>query len=60
MFNGLKFAFREHDAQRMLIKEATKQLPSNFSKNTIEKRIKKVRKNYNLFSNIGYNNCSLK
>ena len=38
MFNRFKSAFRERKAQRELIKEVTKQLPSDLSKNTIEKR----------------------
>ena len=38
----------------MLIKEVTKQLPSDLSKNTIEKRIERARKIYDLFSTIGF------
>ena len=52
--SSLQPVFREHKAQRMLTKEVTKQLPSDLSKNTIEKRIERARKVYDLFSNIGY------
>jgi len=45
---------RERKAQRMLVKEVTKQLPSNLSKNSIEKRIERARKIYDLFSTIGF------
>ncbi|RIA79516.1 hypothetical protein C1645_840506 [Glomus cerebriforme] len=54
MFDRFKSLHKEHKAQRMLVKEVTKQLPSNLSKNTIEKRIERARKIYNLFSTIGY------
>ncbi|CAG8530936.1 6723_t:CDS:2 [Racocetra persica] len=39
-------------SQRKLYKEVEKQLPSNLSKNAIEKRIKRARKIYDLFSSI--------
>ena len=38
----------------MLVKEVTKQLPSNLSKNSIEKRIERARKIYDLFDTIGF------
>ncbi|CAG8557742.1 12829_t:CDS:2 [Cetraspora pellucida] len=43
---------KECRSQRKLYKEVKKQLPSNLSKNAIEKRIERARKIYDLFSNI--------
>ncbi|CAG8832652.1 13823_t:CDS:1, partial [Racocetra persica] len=40
-------------SQRKLYEEVEKQLPSNFSKNAIKKRIERARKIYDLFSSIG-------
>jgi flagellar hook-basal body complex protein FliE len=54
MFDNLKSTYRERKAQRELVAEVTKQLPSDLSKNSIEKRIERARKIYDLFSNIGY------
>ncbi|RIA94069.1 hypothetical protein C1645_818528 [Glomus cerebriforme] len=56
-FTGLHKAIiqtegRTHRVQKKLNKVA-KQLPNDLSKNTIEKKIERVRKTYNLFSNIG-------
>ncbi|CAG8836229.1 14044_t:CDS:1, partial [Cetraspora pellucida] len=44
---------KERRSQRKLYKEVKKQLPSNLSKNAIEKRIERARKIYDLFSSIG-------
>ncbi|CAG8556707.1 14611_t:CDS:2, partial [Cetraspora pellucida] len=44
---------KEHRSQRKLYKEVKKQLPSNLSKNAIEKKIERARKIYDLFSSIG-------
>jgi hypothetical protein len=54
MFDRFKSLHRDRKAQRMLVKEVTKQLPSDLSKNTIEKRIERARKIYDLFSTIGF------
>ncbi|GES83083.1 hypothetical protein GLOIN_2v1511284 [Rhizophagus clarus] len=54
MFDRFKSLHRDRKAQRMLIKEVTKQLPSDLSKNTIEKKIERARKIYDLFSTIGF------
>ncbi|CAI2180877.1 8209_t:CDS:1 [Funneliformis geosporum] len=43
MFDRFKSVYRECKAQRMLIKEVTKQFPSDLSKNTIEKRIERAK-----------------
>jgi len=51
--------FRERKAQRLLVKEVTKQLPGDLSKNAIEKRIERGRKIYDLFSDIGYDKIQL-
>jgi hypothetical protein len=39
--------------QRKLNDEVAKQLPNDFSKNAIEKRVERARKIYDLFSGIG-------
>jgi hypothetical protein len=54
IFDRFKSSYRDHKAQRLLIKEVTKQLPGDLSKNAIEKRIERGRKVYNLFSDIRY------
>ncbi|CAG8743454.1 23271_t:CDS:2, partial [Racocetra persica] len=46
------FAFGKKLKERKLYKEVEKQLPSNLSKNAIEKRIERARKIYDLFSSI--------
>ncbi|CAG8757800.1 37121_t:CDS:2, partial [Gigaspora margarita] len=46
---------KEHRSQRKLYEEVEKQLTSNLLKNTIEKRIERARKIYDLFSSIGEN-----
>ncbi|CAG8841666.1 1441_t:CDS:1, partial [Gigaspora margarita] len=43
---------KEHRSQRKLYKEVEKQLPSNLSKNAIEKKIERAKKIYDLFSSI--------
>ena len=54
MFNRFKSLHKKHKIQRMLIKEVTKQLLSDLSKNTIKKRIEKARKIYDLFNTIRF------
>jgi len=50
IFNRFKSSYRERKAQRLLVKEVTKQLPGDLLKNAIEKRIERGRKVYDLFS----------
>lgn len=59
IIDRFKSSYRERKAQRLLIKEITKQLPSDLSKNAIEKRIERRRKIYDLFSDIGYDKIQL-
>ena len=59
IFNGFKSSYRERKAQRLLVKEVTKQLPGDLTKNAIEKRIERGRKVYDLFSDIGYDKIQL-
>ncbi|RHZ79478.1 hypothetical protein Glove_144g51 [Diversispora epigaea] len=44
---------KERKAQRLLTKEVSAQLPSDLSKNAVEKRIERARKIYDLFTTIG-------
>jgi hypothetical protein len=59
IFDGFKSSYRDRKAQRLLVKEVTKQLPGDLSKNAIEKRIERGRKVYDLFSDIGYDKIQL-
>jgi hypothetical protein len=52
MFANYKKKHREREAQKRLNEEVLKQLPSNLSKNAVEKRIERARKIYYLFNNI--------
>ena len=59
IFDRFKSSYRDRKAQRLLVKEVTKQLPGDLSKNAIEKRIERGRKVYDLFSDIGYDKIQL-
>ena len=59
IFDEFKSSYRDRKAQRLLVKEVTKQLPGDLSKNAIEKRIERGRKVYDLFSDIGYDKIQL-
>ena len=41
IFDRFKSSYKDHKAQRMLIKKVIKQLPGDLLKNTIEKRIER-------------------
>ncbi len=59
IFDRFKSSYREYKAQRLLVKKVIKQLSGNLLKNTIEKRIERERKVYDLFSDIKYDKIQL-